>query len=158
MALFYRILADVVVTVHFAYVAFVIIGLLLTLGGAVLRWRWVRNFWFRVMHLAMIGIVVAEAWCGVVCPLTTWENRLRELAGQTAYRGGFVANLLHDAMFFEAEPWVFTLCYSLFGLAVLLTFLFAPPRLPEWLRRPTRRAANSRGSLREEPAVAPSDS
>jgi len=138
MELFYRILADVVVMVHFVYVAFVIIGLVLTLAGAALHWRWVRNFWYRVMHLAMIGVVVAEAWCGVVCPLTTWENDLRKLAGQAAYSGGFIANLLHDAMFFEADPWVFTLCYSLFGLAVLVTFLFVPPQLPEWIRRTPR--------------------
>jgi polyferredoxin len=80
----------------------------------------------------MIGIVVAEAWCGVVCPLTVWENDLRKLAGQTVYHGGFIANLLHDALFFDAESWVFTLGYSLFGLAVIATFLLLPPRLPTW--------------------------
>jgi hypothetical protein len=133
---FYRILADIVVTVHFAYVAFVILGLVLTLGGAALHWNWVRNFWFHVIHLAMIVIVVAEAWCGIVCPLTTWENSLRGKAGQTVYTGGFIADLLHDTMFFEAEPWVFTVCYSLFGLAVLVTFLVASPRRPGLLRRP----------------------
>ena len=135
MGLVYRILADLVVTIHFAYVAFVIVGLLLTLAGAVLQWRWVRNFWFRIAHLAMIAVVVIEAWCGIVCPLTTWEKELRHLAGQATYHGGFLANVLHDAMFFEAEPWVFTLGYSVFCLAVLATFLFAPPRLPDWLRR-----------------------
>ena len=130
MQLWYRLLADLVVAVHFAYVAFVIIGLLLIVAGAVLRWKWVRNFWFRLLHLVMIGVVVLEAWCGMVCPLTTWEHELRKLAGQTSYSGGFIANVLHDAMFFQAEPWVFTLGYSLFGLAVLATFLLAPPRLP----------------------------
>ena len=133
MQLFYRVLADVIVAVHFAYVAFVIVGLVLTLVGAALHWRWVRNFWFRAIHLAMIGVVVAEAWCGVVCPLTTWENDLRQLAGQAVYRGGFIANVLHEALFFDAEPWVFTICYSLFGLAVLGTFYLAAPRLPAWL-------------------------
>jgi polyferredoxin len=142
MELFYRLLADLVVTVHFAYVAFVILGLMLTIAGAVIGWSWVRNFWFRVIHLSMIGVVVVEAWCGVVCPLTTWENKLRELAGQTAYSGGFIANILHDAIFFEADPWVFTLGYSLFGLAVLATFLFAPPRLPSRLRRNARTTAS----------------
>jgi polyferredoxin len=129
MELLYRILADVVVTIHVAYVAFVLGGLVLTLAGAALHWRWVRNIWFRLVHLAMIGIVVAEAWCGVVCPLTTWENDLRELAGQATYRGGFIANVLHDSLFFDADPWLFTLGYSLFGLMVLATFFLAPPRL-----------------------------
>jgi hypothetical protein len=130
MQLAYRLLADLVVAVHFAYVVFVIFGLLLILAGAVLRWRWTRNFWFRLLHLTMIGVVVAEAWCGIVCPLTTWENQLRALAGQATYRGGFVANLLHDLLFFQAEPWVFTLCYTLFGLSVLAALLLSPPRMP----------------------------
>jgi hypothetical protein len=134
MELFYRILADVVVTIHFAYVAFVIGGLAITLAGAALQWTWVRNIWFRIVHLAMIGVVVLEAWCGIVCPLTTWENDLRELAGQAAYRGGFIAHLLHDAMFFDADPRLFTHCYSLFGLTVLATFFLVPPKLPKWWR------------------------
>ena len=135
MQLLYRILADVVVTVHFAYVGFVILALVCTLVGAALGWRWVRNFWFRVAHLTMIGIVVVEAWLGIVCPLTTWEKSLRQRAGQAAYQGDFLANLLHDAMFFDAPPWVFTVGYTLFGLAVLATFLWAPPQVPERLRR-----------------------
>jgi hypothetical protein len=134
MVLFYRILADLIVTVHVAYVGFVIVGLAFTLLGAALHWKWVKNFWFRIVHLLMIGIVVAEAWLGIVCPLTTWENRLRKLGGEATYSGGFVAEVLHDILFFSAEPWVFTLCHSLFGLAVLATLLFIPPRRPEWLR------------------------
>jgi polyferredoxin len=132
MELLYRMLADVIVTIHFAYVAFVIGGLTLILAGAALHWRWVRNFWFRILHLAMIGIVVGEAWCGVVCPLTTWEHDLRQRAGQAVYSGGFIANLLHNAMFFDADPWLFTLGYSLFGLAVVGTLFWVPPRLPKW--------------------------
>jgi hypothetical protein len=131
----YRIVADVIVTVHFAYVAFVIVGLAVTLIGAALHWKWVRNFWFRIIHLLMIGIVVAEPWLGIVCPLTTLENRLRELGGQATYTGGFVAELLHDVLVLSADPWVFTLCYSLFGLAVLGTLVFIPPRRPNWSRQ-----------------------
>ena len=125
---FYRVLADIVVAVHFAYVAFVILGLVLTLAGAVLRWQWVRNCWFRGVHLAMIAIVVLEAWLGIVCPLTTWEKYFREQSGQAVYKGSFLGNLLHDAIFFEAEPWVFTLGYSLFGFAVLAALYLVPPK------------------------------
>ena len=128
MQFYYRIAADIVVVVHAAYVAFVVLGLLLILLGIVLKWGWVRNLWFRVLHLTAILIVVLEAWIGMVCPLTTWEKALRERAGQTTYGGDFVANWVHDLLFFEASPWVFTLCYTLFGLLVLATFVLAPPR------------------------------
>jgi multisubunit Na+/H+ antiporter MnhB subunit len=129
----YRLAADAVVIVHMAYVLFVIVGLALTLLGCALRWQWVRDPWFRGIHLAMILVVVAEAWLGIVCPLTTWEHRLRELAGDESYQGAFLANLVHDWLFYDAPTWVFTLIYTLFGLAVLATFFFAPPR---WKRPP----------------------
>jgi polyferredoxin len=128
MRLFYRLAADLVVVVHFAYVAFVVMGLLAILLGAVLRWRWVRSLWFRVLHLLAILVVAAEAVCGITCPLTTWEQDLRTLAGDTAYRGDFIAAWVHDGLFYDAEPWVFTVCYVLFALIVLATFVLAPPR------------------------------
>ena len=128
MATLYRLTADLVVVVHFAFVAFVVFGLLLTLVGGVRRWEWVRNAWFRVTHLVAIGFVVAESLCGVTCPLTVWEQRLRVLAGQTSYRGDFIATWVHDLMFFDAEPWVFTLCYCSFGAAVVLSWVLVPPR------------------------------
>jgi polyferredoxin len=130
MSLVYRILADLIVAAHFAYVAFVIGGLVVVLIGGIVGWKPVRNCWFRLIHLLMIGIVVAEAWCGATCPLTIWENKLRRLSGETTYAGGFIANALHDALFFEAEPWVFTLCYTLFALAVLATLFLVPPHRP----------------------------
>src|SRR3712207_3169487 len=106
MPLFYRIAADVVVTAHFAFVAFVIIGQLLILAGAIFGWAWIRNFRFRALHLASILVVVLEALGGVVCPLTSWEQSLRALSGSTAYTGDFIPHLLHEWLFYEAEGWV----------------------------------------------------
>ena len=128
MQLFYRLAADAVLVVHVSYVAFVLVGFLLTLIGILARWSWIRNVWFRVLHLAAILLVVAESLLGIVCPLTIWENQLRILAGETAYQGDFIADWLHNLLFINAEPWVFTVGYTLFGLAVLATFVYAPPR------------------------------
>ena len=130
MQLVYRIAADCVVVFHAGYVLFICIGLLLILAGLVRDWKWTRNFWFRLVHLLMILIVVAESWLGIVCPLTDWEKRLRELAGQESYGGDFVANWMHEALFFELPAWAFTLIYTSFGLLVLATFVLAPPRRP----------------------------
>jgi hypothetical protein len=128
MALFYRLAADAVVVLHAAYVLFVIVGFLLTLVGCLARWEWIRNPWFRGVHLAMIGIVVLETWCGITCPLTIWELQLRELAGQETYQGDFIALWVHNVLFIDAPPWVFNTMYTAFGAAVALTFVLAPPR------------------------------
>jgi hypothetical protein len=125
-----RVLADVIVVFHAAYVGFVVFGLVAILVGLVFRWGWVRNFWFRIIHLAMIGVVTLESLAGIACPLTTWEKSLRTLGGQESHEGGFIAFWMHRLIFFHAEPWVFTLLYCLFGAAVGLAFLLGPPRRP----------------------------
>lgn len=124
----YALLADLVLIVHTSVILFVVGGLVMILMGAALRWRWVYNRWFRIAHLAAIGYVVLQAWVGLTCPLTDLENYLRRQAGQGEYGAeGFIAHWLHWLIFFDAEPWVFTLAYTLFGLVVLATFWFAPP-------------------------------
>ena len=125
-----RLLADVIVIFHAAYVGFVILGMLAIVVGLILGWSWVRNFWFRIAHLTAIGIVVAEALAGVACPLTTWEKALRVKGGQEAYAGDFLGQWAHHFVFVHAEPWMFTVAYCLFGAAVGLTFIFGPPRWP----------------------------
>ncbi len=134
MSLLYRLAADGVVVLHMAYVLIVVLGLPAIWWGIVRKHDWVRNVWLRGGHLAMILIVVGEAWAGITCPLTVWEHQLRDVAGQQSYQGAFVANLVHDLLFFDAEPWVFTLLYTAFGLLVIATFVVAPPY---WPKRPT---------------------
>jgi hypothetical protein len=131
----YRLLADLVLFLHAAFVLFVILGQVLIVAGLVARWRWVRNFWFRMGHLAAIALVVGQSWAGVPCPLTILENRLREAGGGDGYPDTFMAYWVHEFLFYEAEPWVFTLCYTLFALAVVACLALGPPRLP-WRHAP----------------------
>lgn len=129
----YRILADFVVTLHLTYVLFVLVGLLLILLGIPMKWKWVRNFWFRVTHLTMIGIVVVEALLSITCPLTTLENYLRTQAGESVRSGSFIGKLAHDLLFYQLPPNFFTPLYCAFGAAVVLAFALAPPRMPKRL-------------------------
>jgi hypothetical protein len=124
----YHALADLVLIVHVLYVAFVVFGLVLIWWGGFRGWNWVRNPWFRAAHLAAIGGVVAQSWLGMECPMTTLENSLRDRAGDPAYAGGFIAHWLHALLYYDAPSWVFTLGYSLFGLAVMLSLVVVRPR------------------------------
>jgi Protein of Unknown function (DUF2784) len=124
-----RLLADLIVIFHVCYVAFVVLGLVAILAGIVFRWGWVRNPWFRGIHLLMIGIVVGESLAGIPCPLTVWEKQLRIRSGQATYPGDFLGYWAHQLLFYRAEPWVFTVIYSVFGLAVVAALVAAPPRL-----------------------------
>lgn len=124
----YQILADLVLLTHIAFVAFMVIGLLLIFIGGCCGWRWIRNPWFRSLHLAGIGLVVVQTWLGMICPLTTWEMHLREKAGDATYAGDFIAHWLQRLLYYEAPPWVFTVAYTLFGLAVFGSWWRFRPR------------------------------
>ena len=117
-------LADVILIVHFLFVAFVVGGLALIWIGAAAGWQWVRNFWFRVAHLAAIAFVAGEALVGVWCPLTVWEDALRGVRGEKS----FVARWIHRLMFYDFPGWVFTTAYVSFALVVIATLVWLPPR------------------------------
>jgi len=131
----YSLIADLIVSIHFVYVIFVVGGLFVIVLGGVLRWRFIRNFWLRATHLVMILIVVFEALFGISCPLTNWEYELRIVAGQQNAAGGsFVARLIQQIIFYDFPLIVFTVAYCVFGAAVLATWRLFPPIFP-WKQR-----------------------
>jgi polyferredoxin len=123
----YRALADAVLVLHVGVVIFVVGGLLLILLGNWRGWGWVNAWWFRLAHLAAIAVVAAEAWLGVVCPLTTLEMELRARAGGATYGGSFIGHWLQRFLYYDAPAWVFTLAYSLFAAAVAASWWWFPP-------------------------------
>lgn len=129
MAKSYGALADLILALHFAFVLFVVLGFVLIWIGFFARWSFVRNPWFRIAHLAAMGVVVAESVFGVTCPLTTWEAHLRLEAGEDrAYSGSFIQHWLHRVMFFEVPEQTFTIVYISFFVMVVLSLIFVRPR------------------------------
>lgn len=118
-------LADLILFAHFGIAAFIVLGLLLIWLGIALGWHWVGHFWFRTIHLAAIAFVALEALAGVVCPLTVWEDALRQTAGEQA---GFIARWVRRLLFYELPEWVFTAAYVAAALATALAWWVSPPR------------------------------
>jgi hypothetical protein len=131
-------LADAVLVVHVAIAAFVVVGLVLVIAGNVLGWAFVNRLAFRIAHAAAIAIVVAEAWLGVPCPLTTLEMALRAQGGAATYGGGFVEHWLQRLLYWDAPAWVFVVLYTVFALLVAATWWYFPPT--------TKRRSAPRGS------------
>lgn len=122
-------LADIVVALHFCYVAFTVGGELLIIAGGLLRWSWIRALSFRIAHLAAVVLVAVEASTGTQCPLTVWEYRLRALAGQRVEAQiSFVARLVRSVIFYDFPAWVFLTAYLGFAALVVLTLVLVPPR------------------------------
>ena len=117
-------LADIVLVLHFAIVAFIVGGLVLTWAGAWLGWRWVRNPVFRYLHLGAIVFVALEAVLGYACPLTVWEDLLRGGVRTESFIGRWVRR----ALYYEAPAWVFTALYVAWALAAAVTLYLVPAR------------------------------
>ena len=124
----YLFAADVMLFAHVLFVAFIVFGLILILAGKQLQWSWVRNPLFRWTHLTAIGVVVLQSWFGMICPLTTWEMALRSKAGDVVYSGSFISHWLQRILYYQAPEWVFILCYTLFGLLVVVSWFWVKPR------------------------------
>ena len=120
--------ANVVLFLHLCVVVFVVLGLGLIVLGNLRGWRYVNAWWFRLAHLATIGVVVVQSWLGVVCPLTTLELWLRERAGEATYAGDFIEHWLNRLLYIEAPAMAFVLAYTIFGLCVALAWWKWPPR------------------------------
>jgi hypothetical protein len=123
-----QLLADLVLTLHVAVVLFVVGGLWLIVVGNWRGWPWVNGWGFRLAHLTTIGVVVAEAWWGIVCPLTRLEMWLRAQGRDNIYSGSFIEHWLQALLFWQAPPWVFTMAYTLFAVAVAAAWWRFPPR------------------------------
>ena len=80
----YRLFADAVVLVHFAFVVFVVAG-----GVAVVYRPWIG--WLHVPAVIWGAVIEFAGW---ICPLTPLENWLRYRGGQAGYTGGFIEQYL----------------------------------------------------------------
>lgn len=116
--------ADLLLVLHFAIVAFIVGGLILTWVGGALGWAWVRNAWFRYLHLGAIGYVALQGIIGMTCPLTVWEDALRgEASGES-----FVGRWVRYFLYYRAPEWVFTAIYVAWTAATLVTLRLVPVR------------------------------
>lgn len=123
----FQILADVTLLLHVAVVLFVVVGLVLIIIGNLRQWCWVNSLWFRLAHLVIILFVVAEAWLGLICPLTTLELWFRSMAGGDTYSDGFIAHWLQQLLYWDFPSWVFMMLYTCFAGLVVFTWVIFPP-------------------------------
>lgn len=118
-------LADVVLIIHFIYVLFVVGSLPVIWVGGYFKRPFVRNPWFRYLHLAAILFVVAESLIGVACPLTVLENALREVERESS----FIQYWVHRILFYSLPEYAFTFIYIAFAALIAITFKWIPPKV-----------------------------
>lgn len=124
----YKILADIIVVAHFAWILFMLTGFLLTLLGF---WRreifdW---FFFRVLHLFGIFYVSLLAIMGKYCPLTIWENILRQKYDPSlTYAGSFMIHYVEKLVYPDINPWFIRIPTTFIAVFIIVVFIIRPPR------------------------------
>lgn len=121
-------LADAVLVLHVAIVAFVLLGLVAIPLGAWRRWRWVRGIRWRAAHVLLMLFIALQAWMGALCPLTVWEQALRRRAGEASFDESFVEHWLARLIFLDAPWWAFVAAYTAVAAGLVLAWFAVPPR------------------------------
>jgi Protein of Unknown function (DUF2784) len=116
-------LANAILAVHLAVIAFNVAGLIVIPLGAWLGWRIVRVGWLRLLHLALLAVVVAQALAGRACILTIWQN---ELTGNRQMPEPMVMRWVDRVIYWNLPIWVFALIYSFVFLYVVALSVFIP--------------------------------
>ena len=122
-----RIFADIILVVHLAWIIFMLYGFALTV-----RAFWRPAFWdrwlFRTIHLAGIVFVASLELLHKYCPLTIWENALRQHGHPgTQYPGYFILGYIERLIYPDVSPLVYLLPTYGIALFTLVMFVVKPP-------------------------------
>jgi len=92
MQIVYKILTELTILTHFAFIIFVVVG-----GFFVYRRRWLM-----IPHLiAILWAVYVELTPGIICPLTSLENYFALRADIATYEEDFVTRYLVPVIYQE---------------------------------------------------------
>jgi len=117
-------LAQAVLTLHLAVIAFNIAGLAAIPLGAALGWRWVRVRWWRALHLASWALVALQAALGRACFLTVWQDRLAGAGPEPP----LIMRWVNGVIYWPLPIWAFAAIYLGLFVAVIALWRLVPPR------------------------------
>ncbi len=87
----YSFLAGLLVIIHLGFILFAVLG-----GVLIMKWRWV--IFLHIPAVVWAALIEFKGW---ICPLTPWENQLRQAAGEAGYTGGFIEHYLIPVIYPE---------------------------------------------------------
>lgn len=118
----WRGLADGVVGIHYAYMAYLIVG-------GFIAWRWPKTI---AVHAVAVVWAILIVTTKVPCPLTALQNQFRERAGEHPLSGSFI-NIYIRGTFYPAGQQ--TLAQAATAAVVMASWIGY-----RYLRRTARRA------------------
>ena len=132
----YKILADIIVSVHFAWILFMLVGFILTVRGLFCG-NFLNRWIFRSLHLCGIAYVSLLAMMGKYCPLTLWENILRaKYDPSLTYPGSFMIHYAQKLVYPDINPLFIRVPTTFIAVFTVVAFIVRPPKkIKELFRR-----------------------
>jgi hypothetical protein len=137
----YQLLAELVMLLHFGFLAYV------ALGGF-LAWR---RRWLIVPHVGAVVWGALSATVGIPCPLTAWEDEARRLAGEQGLTRGFIDTYLTGVVYPQEHLRTAQMLVAVLVLMAWTGCLFAPQaslRSPDRVHRTAVRSRHGRHAQR----------
>jgi hypothetical protein len=118
--MYYQIAADIVIVIHFLWIAFVILGFPVLL--------WLNNARWRLIHLAAVIWMILMQVSRSICPLTYLEAWLKsEGRGADVYSGKFIIETIERLIYVDSVTLErITLATGVYLAIIVLSFWFRP--------------------------------
>ena len=114
---------EIVLFFHFFIFLFITFSFFLIPFGYFKKWEWVKNKYYRLIHLVLMGIILIETILGFMCPLTILENFLRN----NIEVDNNLTQIIHQIMYWNLPNYQFIILYILsFSYLIFLWFFFKP--------------------------------
>ncbi|MGH8111580.1 MAG: DUF2784 domain-containing protein [Rhodanobacteraceae bacterium] len=126
-----------ILLLHLAIIVFNIAGCIAIPVGVWRHWNWVRDFWWRLVHLVCWAVVAVQALLDRACFLTIWQA---DLSG-VSHTQPLIAHWIDRLIYLPIPLWVFAIIYVVLFLYVIALWVFVRPRRP-WGDAGTTRQGN----------------
>ncbi len=121
-------LAQTVLAIHILIAGFIVFGIIAIPLGARLGWPWIHIFWWRLLHIAAMGIVAAQKLMGNSCFLSTWEFHLVSIAREVPHHTPVFQSLGEHVLYWNLPLWFFACLYTALFVFVIALWFITPPR------------------------------
>ncbi|MGE4062005.1 MAG: DUF2784 domain-containing protein [Rhodospirillaceae bacterium] len=116
--------AQFIIALHLLVVLFNLFGLIAIPLGGWRGWRFVRLFWWRTLHLALMGGVAVQALAGRACILTIWEHALE---GEATSPAPMIQQWMESLLYWDFPLWTFAAAYTALFIYCLALWRLVPP-------------------------------
>lgn len=123
----YKILADLIVVVHFLWMLFMLLGFFLTLKGF-FNPKFFDRWLFRTLHTGGILFVAILVALKQYCPLTLWENALRiKYDPSLVYAGSCIVHYVQKLLYPDINPLIIRTVTTFIAIFSIVVFIIKPP-------------------------------